>query len=307
MLMYVLESNGSSPGRQGFFMAINGQGAMVGSVGGGIMEHKFVELAKAKLRDEVFDASLHRQVHDKEVAQNQSGMICSGEQTIFLYIIQLKDAGPVRELVSSLQSQQKGFLVLSSHGVLFSTIPYAYQNGLSRSRNGDWIYVEPTGYQHHLYIVGGGHCSLSLSHIMSKLGFCIHVFDTRTALNTMEGNNYTHYRILLDDYQHLADVIPGGESSYVVIMTFGYRTDYVALKVLLAKNFQYIGMLGSNTKIEKMFATYRSEGVPEVQLSKVHAPIGINIKSETPEEIAISIAAQIIRVKNTSYEPQRNE
>src|SRR5258707_3662856 len=88
MLLYVLESTGSSPGRQGFFMAVNANGEMEGSIGGGIMEHKFVEMAKEKLlavSHELLAAGIKKQIHDKSVAKNQSGMICSGEQTILLY------------------------------------------------------------------------------------------------------------------------------------------------------------------------------------------------------------------------------
>src|SRR5678810_889414 len=85
MLLYVLESKGSSPGRQGFFMAVNANGEMSGSVGGGIMEHKFVEMAKSKLNQSATEFSVHHQLHDKHAGKNQSGMICSGEQTIFLY------------------------------------------------------------------------------------------------------------------------------------------------------------------------------------------------------------------------------
>src|SRR5580692_9371479 len=85
MLLYVVESKGSSPGRQGFFMAVNASGEMEGSIGGGIMEHKFTELAREKLQQQEAALSIRRQVHDKEAPRDQSGMICSGEQTLLLY------------------------------------------------------------------------------------------------------------------------------------------------------------------------------------------------------------------------------
>ena len=86
MLLYVLQSKGSSPGRQGFFMAVNKQGEMEGSIGGGIMEHKFVEMAKERLQDsneKEKETVIKKQFHDKSATKNQSGMICSGEQTNF--------------------------------------------------------------------------------------------------------------------------------------------------------------------------------------------------------------------------------
>src|SRR5690349_20362873 len=84
-LLVVLESAGSSPGRQGFKMALSGTGEMAGSVGGGIMEHKLVELARNLLAQNSFQPLLKRQIHSKAAPQNQSGMICSGEQTVGIY------------------------------------------------------------------------------------------------------------------------------------------------------------------------------------------------------------------------------
>src|SRR5678809_430476 len=75
MLLYVLESKGSSPGRQGFFMAVNAKGEMEGSIGGGMMEHKFVEMAKEKLGAQNSQYGVRKQVHDKTAVKDQSGMI----------------------------------------------------------------------------------------------------------------------------------------------------------------------------------------------------------------------------------------
>lgn len=93
-------------------------------------------------------------------------------------------------------------------------------------------------------------------------------------------------------------MVSPGENSYVVIMTFGYRSDDTAIRALLHKEFKYFGVLGSKNKIKKMVADYGKENIAKDFLKKIHAPIGLQIKSETPEEIAISIAAEIIKVKN---------
>src|SRR5262245_28962249 len=100
MLLYVLESKGSSPGRQGFFMAVNANGDMQGSIGGGIMEHKFVEMVKEKLKllsAEEGSVYIRKQFHDKSAAKDQSGMICSGEQTILLYHVKESDKSVIRD------------------------------------------------------------------------------------------------------------------------------------------------------------------------------------------------------------------
>ncbi|MBS1565357.1 MAG: XdhC family protein, partial [Bacteroidetes bacterium] len=110
MLLYVLESAGSSPGRQGFFMAVNASDEMEGSIGGGIMEHKFTEMARERLKEDEATLSVRRQVHDKSAARNQSGMICSGEQTILLYRLQPATLTAIGQIIDSLRNNRPGTL-----------------------------------------------------------------------------------------------------------------------------------------------------------------------------------------------------
>ena len=298
MLLYVLESSGSSPGRQGFFMAVNAENKMEGSIGGGIMEHKFVEMAKEKLQDASNKSQIRKQIHDKSAGKNQSGMICSGEQTIFLYRIKEKDIKHIEELISSLEKNKNGALHLSPEGILFDDTGSGKDFEFDLKTEEHWSYTEKTGYKNHLYIIGGGHCALAFSKLMCSMDFYIHLFEDREQLNTVEKNNYAHEKMIVKDYSELKELIPSGENNYVVVMTFGYRTDDIAVRALLQKQFKYFGLLGSKKKIEKMFDDYKKEGIDENILKQIHSPIGIQIKSQTPEEIGISIAAEIIKVKN---------
>lgn len=308
MLLYVLESSGSSPGRQGFFMAVNAEKEMEGSIGGGIMEHKFVEMAKEKLqeirnkeqkiRNEKVTAEIRKQIHDKAAGKNQSGMICSGAQTIFLYHISEKDIDVVEKLISSLEQNKNGTLHLSANGILFENIAPTKDFDFNLNTDEDWNYSEKTGFKNSLYIIGGGHCALAFSKLMSTMDFYIHLFEDREQLNTVEKNNYANEKTIVKNYSELKELIPSGENNYVVIMTFGYRTDDIAVRALINKDFKYFGLLGSQKKIEKLFEEYRKGGIAADALKKIHSPIGIQIKSETSEEIAVSIAAEIIKVKN---------
>ncbi len=133
---------------------------------------------------------------------------------------------------------------------------------------------------------------------MSQMDFYIRVYDERKNLKTMIANESAHEKYFVREYSELNNLIPPGNNHYVVIMSFGYRTDDIALRAILDKEFKYLGLLGSKSKIEKMFEDYRKEGIDENLLKQVHTPIGIPIKSQTPEEIAVSIAAEIIKVKN---------
>lgn len=299
MLLYVLESRGSSPGRQGFFMAVNADGKMEGSIGGGIMEHKFVEMAKERIREQAGKGQeIRKQVHDKEAAKNQSGMICSGEQTILFYPVAASDAKVIQNIIQSLEQNKNGCLQLSASGIRFSPVIPQEDFSFAMRSEEDWQYTEKTGYKNQLFIIGGGHCSLAFSKLMRDMDFYIRVYDERKELKTMVNNEYAHEKHMVGDYAQLYELIPSGHNHYVVIMTFGYRTDDTALRSLMAKEFKYFGLLGSAHKINKMFDNYRREGIAEAVLQRIHAPVGLAIKSQTPEEIAVSIAAEIIRVKN---------
>lgn len=298
MLMYVLESRGSSPGRQGFMMVVNADAAMSGSLGGGIMEHKFVELAKTKLSATAAEISIHHQVHDKTVAKNQSGMICSGEQTIFLYSVKKEEAPVVQLIITALEQQQNATLQLSPAGIRFTTGTPTHNYALQLTGTDDFIFTEKIGYKNELYIIGGGHCALALSQLMIGMDFYIRLFDNREGLNTVEANCFVHEKRTVADYAELSSLVSPAINSFAVIMTFGYRTDEAALKALQGKPFTYLGLLGSKNKVAKMLEQLIAGGMDERWLRNIYAPVGIPIKSQTPEEIAVSIAAEIISVKN---------
>ncbi len=300
MLLYVLESAGSSPGRQGFFMAVNGAGAMEGSIGGGIMEHKFTEMAREQLRQHTDVLALHQQVHDKSAPHNQSGMICSGRQTILLYRMQPEDAVTVGYIISSLEQSQNGTLQLSPAGLqFFPAVAPGKDFCFTRHSEYDWEYTEKTGFKNQLFIIGGGHCALALSRLMRTMDFYIRVYETRPRLHTLQQNEFAHEIISITDYSRLSSLIaPGPQHHYVVVMTLGYRTDDIAVRALLNKPFKYFGLLGSKTKNAQLLSGYAAAGISAELLHRIHSPIGLPIHSQTPEEIAISIAAEIIQVKN---------
>lgn len=301
MLLYVLESKGSSPGRQGFFMAVAAKGEMGGSIGGGIMEHKFVEMAKERLREQGNKAQeglLRKQVHDKSAASNQSGMICSGEQTILLLPVQQEEAATIQNIIASLEDNRNGTLLLSPQGIKFESTVAPNNFDYHFVSEQEWWYKEKTSYKNQLFIIGGGHCALAFSKLMRDMDFYITLFEERNGLNTLEKNEFAHEIILVDDYTGLGNLIPSGPGQYVVVMTFGYRTDDIALRSLIHKQFSYLGVLGSKTKMEKLFTEYHNEGMDDSLLQRINTPVGLDINSRTPEEIAVSIAAQIIQVKN---------
>ena len=298
ILLYVLQSKGSSPGRQGFSMTIAADNNICGSIGGGIMEYKFVEMAKNFLTLQSAAAAIYNQEHDKEPGKNKSGMICSGEQTIFLYSVQQADIDHIRYLLLSLQNNENGMLMLTNRGIRFSGDIPGKDFLFEQKTETDFLLIEKTGPKNRLIIIGGGHCALALSKLMSSMDFYIQVYEERNGLNTMEQNSFAQEKIIVNSYADLLHLIAPAQNVYVVIMTVGYRTDDIALRALMHKDFKYIGVLGSKNKMENMLSVYRTEKIAESILIKIKTPAGIAIKSQTPQEIAVSIAAEIIALKN---------
>jgi len=281
ILLVVIANEGSSPGRKGFKMIVSKQ-QMYGTVGGGIMEHKLVEYAENLLEKPRFEPFIKHQIHDKSAPKDQSGMICSGQQTIAFYDIDLSYFSLTEEILSD----EVITVYYSNHGI-----------EIDAPKNYKWLYSESNSLPQKAYIIGGGHVGLALSEVLSKLNFEIHLLDHRENLNTMTANHFVQSKAVVE-FESIENHIQEGENIYVIIMSFGYRTDDIIIRRLLDKKFKYIGMLGSATKINTLFKNLLLDGFDEAQINKVQAPIGINIKSETTYEIAISIAAQLINVKN---------
>jgi xanthine dehydrogenase accessory factor len=188
---------------------------------------------------------------------------------------------------------------LSPEGIaLQETVHPEKQHSLQFRSQEDWLYIEKINRRPVIHIIGGGHVSLAFSELMSHLGFYCKVYDDRPALNTLVQNSFANEKFIIPGYEQLGEYIGEGTDELAVIMTIGYRTDKLALKQLLDKGFFYLGMLGSEKKVETIFSELRSEGVQEELLKKVFAPVGIFINSKTPREIAVSIAAEIIRERN---------
>jgi xanthine dehydrogenase accessory factor len=130
------------------------------------------------------------------------------------------------------------------------------------------------------------------------MDFHISLFDDRPDLNTISKNEYAADIKIVDSYERIGDHIPSGPSAYVVVMTLGYKTDEIVVRGLIDKEFKYFGVLGSKAKMSTMFRSLREDGNPDEKLARIRTPIGLPINSRSPEEIAVSIAAEIISVKN---------
>ncbi|MGB7202280.1 MAG: XdhC family protein [Pyrinomonadaceae bacterium] len=301
MLLVVADSHGSSPGRAGYKMAVVPDGELCGSIGGGVMEVQLVEQAKAILSEPgaVATGFLVEQVHQKNVP-NSSGMICSGRQTVIRRQLTARDATVVCTIIAALESKKPASLTITQSNFTMGPpqggTPSTDFEKLSET---DFIYAEQIGPKNKLFIIGGGHCALALSEVMSLLGFHISIFDDRPDLNTLEKNRFANRITVIDSYETIGDHVPSGDESYVVVMTIGYKFDEMVMRNLFDKNFRYFGVLGSKAKMKTLLKALEKDGFNKDRLAKIRTPVGIAINSRTPEEIAVSIAAEIIAVKNS--------
>lgn len=291
-LLTVVENIGSSPGRQGFKMFVSEDGSISGSIGGGIMEYQFVEKVKKDLKADKLEILFKRQVHQGN-AKDSSGMICSGEQTVVFHPLNSNNIPAIEKIIASLENNKKGTLELNQDGLFFKDTVLETQFDFYNKEK--WRFKEQIGYKEIFYIIGAGHVGLATSRIMNQLGFHVVVFDNRKDLNTLEQNEFAHEKHLVN-YQEIEKYI--APNNFVAIMTSKFADDKQILTQIINKKHYYLGVLGSKVKIKTMFEMMREAGFTNNTLDAVYAPIGIPIKSQTPEEIAVSIAAEVIEVRN---------
>jgi xanthine dehydrogenase accessory factor len=295
-VLTVIQNAGSSPGRKGFKMLVAEDDFIFGSVGGGVMEFTLVEEAKQLLNNQQEQIIYKKQIH-KGSGKDGSGMICSGEQTVVFHPLSKNHIDLITEITNCLASNLQQTINFTPTGISFNSdnIEEKYQAQIESQSN--WIFQEKIGFKETIYIVGGGHVGLAVSELFRQLNFHVVVFDNRQDLNTLNVNSFAHQKHVIE-YPTIEKYIHQGNDSYVVIMTNKYTDDKIVLSKLIKNSYKYIGVLGSKAKLKTMWEVMLQEGFTQQELDSVFAPIGIHIKSETPEEIAVSIAAEIIQVKN---------
>ena len=148
------------------------------------------------------------------------------------------------------------------------------------------------------YIFGGGHVAYALEPVLRHVDFKTVIVDDREEYSNPERYPNAERTIVCDDFDNAFDELELDENSYIIIVTRGHRGDLQVLRGALKQPYAYLGMIGSRRKNNKLYETLKGEGVTDEQLATVHAPIGLEIGSETPEEIAISIVAEIIDVRS---------
>ena len=147
-----------------------------------------------------------------------------------------------------------------------------------------------------LILCGGGHVSLELAHIAARLEFELVVIDDRPEFANMARFPMAH-QVLCTPFEEALDALGSRDTDFYAILTRGHAFDKECLAHVLRGQYAYVGMIGSRTKVAAVYKALREEGFSQEMLDGVHSPIGLSIGGQTPAEIAVSIAAQLVQVR----------
>ncbi len=294
----VVEHTAHSPGTTGAGLIVTQSGDVAGTIGGGVMEFNVIEEARKALDDGRFQTRIQTLHHQTRGAGDPSGLICAGRQTN-LYCLYRPDvdAAAIAQAASAQRMNRPGVLTISESGTTFADTrqesPWT-QSSLAHSPDG-WKYVEQMLNLRRIAILGGGHCGLALSRVMHDLGYDVSVFDTRADAPAMLKSASDNTMTVVQDFAEVGATIAYPELTEIVVMTTDLTSDVRALSGIMDHPFPFVGVMGSAAKIAAIKKALRSEGLADEILDRMTAPVGLPIGSNTPQEIAISVSAQLLQ------------
>jgi xanthine dehydrogenase accessory factor len=166
------------------------------------------------------------------------------------------------------------------------------------------VFIEPLAPAPHLYIAGAGHVGLHLARAAAEVGFRIHVVDDREKFANAERFPGAD-EIVVDSIPAWLEQADLPSSAYIAIVTRGHQHDLAALRAVATRTVRYVGLIGSRAKVTRIVDALVEEGVAPDALRQVHAPIGFDIGAVTPQEIAVSIVAELIAVRHGTLDAHR--
>lgn len=305
----IIKSSGSTPRGSGAAMAVFEDGSTCGTIGGGPVEYQGILHAKEVLKNQISGTK------EFILTPNQLadiGMICGGQVAVYFRYVSASDTScaTLFEKASSLyDSGENSWLVIALADGALSL--YATQTGLSPSfpigddsvrpllsskpvlSSDETCFTLPLTRSETLYLFGGGHVSQELAPVLVHLGFSVVLYEDREQFSApclfpgVKG-------IITAPYYEMSSRITVTPDDYIVIMTRGHQSDYELLEQSLRTPAGYVGVIGSRQKIAATNKRLSEAGISDEDIARIHTPIGLPIGAETPAEIAISIAAELI-------------
>ena len=294
---FVAANRKGSPGTPAAHMLLTELGEQVGTIGGGIMEQRVLEAAAHLLQSDAAVLPRLQHLKHQKTASDASGLICGGGQSNVFLILEPSELqiGLLERVIETYGAQPDACLVFRPDGMAVESVVLEHvgRRSLNQHSNEDWVFYLPLFNARRVVIFGGGHCGRALADQMDRLGYSVVVVEPRADLFTLDGLSDS-VSLISQDYARAADLIAQPEYTHAVVMTYSLPTDVEALLGVLKHDFLTVGVMGSRPKIVRIHAELKEFGVAKDKVDSVRAPIGLSFDSDTPEEIAVSIAAQIL-------------
>ncbi len=330
---------GSAPRAEGAKYLIKEDGSSIGSIGGGCVEAEVWQAAKAVMakgegRVLSFKLTSEQLAEGGLICGGQIDILLEplseafldiyqevlrikqkGETAILATLISVDGASPSKEnskMLLKTSGEKIGFFVggekveqrisIEKDELLASHRPKTLILE-SKEEDSPWekeeVLLEPIFSEPTVYIFGAGHVSQQLVPLAKGVSFRVVVIDDREMFANRDRFPEAD-EIVVSEFEKCFERLPINKESYLVIVTRGHLYDGFVLEQAAKTNARYVGMIGSRKKIRTLYQNLMKSGIPKETLDKVYAPIGIDINSETPEEIAVSIVAQLIKIRGES-------
>lgn len=325
-LATILEKSGSAPREEGAKMIIKKDYSIIGTIGGGLVESLAIKMSKHIAENK---CSVVKSFNLSNKDAESLGLVCGGkikllieyvdsnnEDTVKLYknINVLKEKNMNFALISAIGEEDKELL---SHEKWICTENSYFGNESDEIHNvfehvrKDLKRIKIEGYvekenrylietiinNEAVYILGAGHVAQKVAEITKTVDFKTVVIDDRAEFANRERFKDADEIKVIPSFNNVFEEMKISEESYIVIVTRGHAFDRQVLAQALRTNAKYIGMIGSKSKTKYVYEVLEKEGFTKSDFERVHAPIGLSINAETPEEIAISIVAELIKVR----------
>lgn len=329
----VVETRGSTPQKPGSKLLILPDLRNIGTLGGGCVEAEARREAIGLMQSG--DRKLLRFRLDDDYGWDD-GLICGGQMSIFVDVPQTTEEAAFFRKMDNLLASDVAFVVgtvieaktpdisvgaksiVADKRTVLGSLGHAELDALLQEESSEVLrYTEPTLIQHDLaaiflepmypeptlLIAGAGHIGQAVCKLGAMLGFRVVVVDDRANFASEERVPDASEILVSDIAQTLAD-FPINPMTYIVIVTRGHRHDEEALHSVVNSDARYIGMIGSRRKVKLIFDDLVERGIDPARLGCVHSPMGLDIHSKTVPEIAVSIAAQLVLVRNSPLDAQ---
>ena len=320
-LITVISTQGSTPGKVGYKMLVRGKNKeTLGTIGGGLVEADVVHEAQNMLST---PASKVVKISLGKTEDDERG-ICGGSIEFLIETFDRKALPLFGELASVIEGGCKGVLVsiisigqppekfllqnaeqisAAANMNLSSGTTESIQKLITREQSakistedGTQLFIETIAALPMVFIFGAGHIAYYIAQYATSLNFRITVCDDRAEFANKE-RFPNAYNIVVEDFESVFDKIEINANSYIVIVTRGHKHDEIVLEKAIKTDAKYIGMIGSKRKVMTIYKNLIEKGVPEETLKKVHSPIGVSIGAVTPEEIALSIVCELVKIR----------